>query len=90
MIIDQKKKSIDEGQCETNNRISLLVNIIKVFIKNFILYLKTRSDNLLQLKNEYELQNTSDLMNAVEVSDYEKELTKHKKVKINLEYILKL
>ena len=29
-------------------------------------------------------------MNAVEVSDYEKELTKHKFVKINLEYILEL
>ena len=85
-----RKKSIDEGQFETSNRISLLVNIIKVFIKNFILYLKTRSDNLLQLKNEYELQNTSDLMNAVEVSEYEKELTKHKKVEINLEYILEL
>ena len=29
-------------------------------------------------------------MNAVEVSEYERELTKHKLVKINLEYILKL
>ena len=29
-------------------------------------------------------------MNAVEVSEYEKDLTKHKKVKINLEYILDL
>jgi len=74
-----------------NNQIPLLVKIIKVFIKNFILYLKTRADNLLYLKNEYELQNnTSDIMNAVEVSDYEKELTRHKNVKLNLEYILEL
>ena len=85
-----RRKSVDEGQYETNNRISLLINIIKVFIKNFILYLKIKSDNLLQLKNEYELENTSDIMNAVEVSEYEKELTKHKNVKINLEYILEL
>ena len=83
-----RKRSIDETN---NNRISLLVNIIKVFIKNFILYLKTRSDNLLLLKNEYELQNnTSDIMNAVEVSDYERGLTRHKLVKLNLEYILEL
>ena len=74
-----------------NNQIPLLVKIIKVFIKNFILYLKTRADNLLYLKNEYELQNnTSDIMNAVEVSDYEKDLTRHKNVKLNLEYILDL
>ena len=85
-----KRKNTDEHY-DVNNRISLLVNIIKVFIKNFILYLKTRSDNLLRLKNEYDLQNdTSDIMNAVEVSEYERELTKHKLVKINLEYILKL
>ena len=87
-----KRKSIEEDYFENNNRISLLINIIKVFIKNFILYLKTRSDNLLQLKNEYELQteDASDIMNAVEVSEYERELTKHKIVKINLEYILEL
>ena len=86
-----RKRSIDETNNDRNNRISLLVNIIKVFIKNFILYLKTRSDNLLLLKNEYEQQyETSDIMNAVEVSDYERELTKHKSVKINLEYILEL
>ena len=85
-----KRRSIDDNY-GVNGRISLLVNIIKVFIKNFILYLKTRSDNLLLLKNEYELQNdTSDIMNAVEVSEYERELTKHKLVKINLEYLLKL
>ena len=86
-----RRKSIDENHFEVNNRISLLINIIKVFIKNFILYLKTKADSLLQLKNEYEQQNdTSDIMNAVEVSDYERELTRHKKVKINLEYILEL
>ena len=87
-----KRKSIEEDQFDYNNRITLLINIIKVFIKNFILYLKTRSDNLLQLKNEYELQNddASDIMNAVEVSEYERELTRHKNVKINLEYILDL
>ena len=86
-----KKRSYGEQNYEENNRIALLINIIKVFIKNFILYLKTRADNLLLLKNEYELQNdASDIMNAVEVSDYEKELTKHKFVKINLEYILEL
>ena len=86
-----RKKSIDEGHFEVNSRISLLINIIKVFIKNFILYLKTKADSLVQLKNEYELQNdTSDIMNAVEVSDYERELTRHKNVKINLEYILEL
>ena len=74
-----------------DSKIPLLVNIIKVFIKNFILYLKIRADNLLSLKNEYELQNeASDIMNAVEISDYEKQLTKHKEVKINLEYILDL
>ena len=37
------------------------------------------------MKNE-----TSDIMNVVEVSEYEKELTKHKPVKINLEYIFSL
>ena len=84
-----KKKSLDEPNL--NNRISLLVNIIKIFIKNFILYLKIRADNLLLLKKEFEQQNDlSDIMNAVEVSEYERELTKHKLVKINLEYILEL
>jgi hypothetical protein len=88
----QNKRSIGgEFNFGFNNQIPLLVKIIKVFIKNFILYLKTRADNLLNLKNEYELQNdTSDIMNAVEVSDYEKELTQHKNVKLNLEYILEL
>ena len=88
----QNKRSFGgEFSFGLNNQIPLLVKIIKVFIKNFILYLKTRADNLLNLKNEYELQNdTSDIMNAVEVSDYEKELTQHKKVKLNLEYILEL
>ena len=87
-----KKRSIGgDFSFGLNNQIPLLVKIIKVFIKNFILYLKTRADNLLSLKNEYELQNdTSDIMNAVEVSDYEKELTRHKNVKLNLEYILEL
>jgi len=69
-----RKKSIDELNFGLNNKIPLLVNIIKVFIKNFILYLKTRADSLLQLKNEFDYQNdTSDLMNAVELSEYEKE-----------------
>ena len=86
-----KRRSFEELNFGLNNKIPLLVNIIKVFIKNFILYLKTRADSLLQLKNEFELQNeVSDLMNAVEVSEYEKDLTKNKCVKINLEYILEL
>ena len=86
-----RKRSFDELNFGLNNKIPLLVNIIKVFIKNFILYLKTRADSLLQLKNEFEMQNdVSDLMNAVEVSEYEKELTKNKQVKINLEYIFEL
>ncbi len=69
----------------------MLLNIIKIFIKNFILYLKIRADNLIMLKNEFNLQNeTSDIMNAIEVSEYEKELTKHKLVKINLQYIFDL
>ena len=85
-----RRKSKDEN-FELNNRISLLVNIIKIFIKNFILYLKIRADNLLSLKNDFEQQNDiSDIMNAVEVSEYERELTKHKLVKINLQYILDL
>ena len=89
--IRSKRRSNGELNFVLNNKIPLLVSIIKVFIKNFILYLKTRSDSLLQLKNEFELQDeASDLMNAVEVSEYEKELTKNKCVKINLEYILEL
>ena len=76
---------------DLNNKIPLLVNIIKIFIKNFILYLKIRADTLLSLKNEFDAQNeTSDIMNAVEVSDYEKEITKHKNVKMNLEYFFQL
>ena len=93
MMDDNKSRRRSVGDLEfgLNNKIPLLVNIIKVFIKNFILYLKIRADSLLQLKNEFELQNdTSDLMNAVEVSEYEKELTKNKCVKINLEYIFEL
>ena len=85
-----RRKSICEN-ADINNTIPLLVNIIKIFIKNFILYLKTRGDNLLMLKNEFDIRNeTSDIMNAVEVSEYEKELTRHKSVKINLEYIFSL
>ena len=85
-----RKKSIIEEK-GINNQIPLLVNIIKIFIKNFILYLKTRADNLLMLKNEFNIQNeTSDIMNAVEVSEYEKELTRHNSVKLNLEYIFNL
>ena len=86
-----RRRSVGDLNFGLNNKIPLLVNIIKVFIKNFILYLKIRADSLLQLKNEFEQQNeVSDLMNAVEVSEYEKELTKNKCVKINLEYILEL
>ena len=87
----RKKSIIENNSSEISSRINLLVKIIKIFIKNFILYLKTRADNLLTLKNEFNLQNEqSDIMNAVEVSDYEQDLTKHKSVKINLEYILDL
>ena len=88
-----KKKSYvyENNNDDLNDKIPLLVNIIKIFIKNFILYLKTRSDNLIMLKNEFNIQNeTSDIMNAVEVSEYERELTRHKSVKINLEYIFEL
>ena len=87
-----KKKSYKENNDkDLNDKIPLLVNIIKIFIKNFILYLKTRSDNLLKLRNEFNIQNeTSDIMNAVEVSEYERELTRHKSVKLNLEYIFEL
>ena len=74
-----------------NNKIPLLVNMIKIFIKNFILYLKIKTDSVLNNKSENTTQNeSSDLMNAVELSEYEKELTKHQKVKINLEYIFGL
>ena len=87
-----KRKSLNgDNPTDIGGRINLLVKIIKIFIKNFILYLKTRADNLLTLKNEFNLQNeASDIMNAVEVSEYEKDLTKHKNVKLNLEYILDL
>ena len=85
-----KRRCIGESS-DLNNKIPLLVNIIKIFIKNFILYLKIRADSLLSLKSEFDAQNeTSDIMNAVEVSEYEKEITKHKSVKINLEYIFQL
>ena len=88
-----RKKSLFDNNYsyEMNSKINLLVKIIKIFIKNFILYLKTRADNLLMLKNEFNIQNeASDIKNCVEVSDYEKDLTNHKKVKLNLEYILNL
>ena len=88
-----KRKSLidNNSSIDLNNRITLLVKIIKIFIKNFILYLKTRADNLLMLQNEFNIQNeASDIINAVEVSEYEKELTKHKKMKINLEYLFEL
>ena len=64
----RKKSLYENNNCyEINSRINLLVKIIKIFIKNFILYLKTRSDNLLMLRNEFNIQNeTSDIMNAVE------------------------
>ena len=87
----RKKTLNDNCDSNLNEKITLLVNIIKIFIKNFILYLKTRADNLLMIKNEYNSQSeTSDIMNAVELSEYEKELTQHKLIKINLEYILNL
>ena len=91
--IKSRKKSINENNISSdmNSRINLLVKIIKIFLKNFILYLKTRADNLLSLKNEFNIQHeASDIMNAVEVSEYEKNLTKHQLVKLNLEYILDL
>ena len=85
-----KKKSEFENS-NLSDKITLLINIIKIFIKNFILYLKTRADNLLTIKNEFNNQGeASDIMNAVEVSEYEKELTKHKCIKLNLEYIFKI
>jgi len=91
-ILDCKtKKKFEFENSNLNDKITLLVNIIKIFIKNFILYLKTRADNLLMIKNEFNNQSeTSDIMNAVEVSEYEKELTKHKCIKLNLEYIFNL
>ena len=88
-----RKKSLFDNNYsyEVSSKINLLVKIIKIFIKNFILYLKTRADNLLMLINEFKMQNeSSDIKNCVEVSDYEKDLTDHKKVKLNLEYILDL
>ena len=93
IIHGSRKKSLFENNysIEISSRINLLVKIIKIFIKNFILYLKTRADNLLMLKNEFNIQNEgSDIKDCVEVSDYEKDLTNHKKVKLNLEYILDL
>ena len=87
----RKKSLFENDSSEVSSRINLLVKIIKIFIKNFILYLKTRADNLLTLKKEFNLQNeASDIINAVEVSDYEQDLTKNKSCKINLEYILDL
>ena len=35
-----------------NNKIPLLVNMIKIFIKNFILYLKIKTDSVLNNKSE--------------------------------------
>ena len=87
---EKKKKSLDENN-DLYTKIPLLVSIIKIFIKNFILYLKTRADNLLMLKKEYNLyKEASDIMNVVEVSEYERELTNHKLVKIDLQYIFDL
>ena len=43
------------------------------------------------LKKEYNLyKEASDIMNVVEVSEYERELTNHKLVKIDLQYIFDL
>ena len=90
-FFDFKLRKRTFGGDDLYNKIPLLVNIIKIFLKNFILYQKTRADNLIMLINEFKMQNeTSDIMNAVEVSEYEKELTKHKLVKINLQYIFDL
>ena len=90
-LFDKPKRRNYGDSSDLNNKIPLLVNIIKIFIKNFILYLKIRADSLLSLKNEFDAQNeTSDIMNVVEVSEYEKEITKHKSVKINLEYIFQI
>jgi len=91
-LIDCKtKKKFEFENSNLNDKITLLVNIIKIFIKNFILYLKTRADNLLMIKNQFNSQSeTSDIMNAVEVSEYERELTKHKCIKLNLEYVFNL
>ena len=90
-INNAKNANNNYNSQDTNSRINLLVKIIKIFLKNFILYLKTRADSLFNLQNEFGIQNEeSDIMNAVEVSEYEQDLTKHKKVKLNLEYILDL
>ena len=87
----KKNRRILVLNSDLNNKIPLLVNIIKIFIKNFILYLKTRADNLLMIKKEFDMQKeTSDIMNVVEVSEYEKQLSRHKSVKINLEFIFNL
>ena len=87
----RKRSLYENNSSDIGSRINLLVKIIKIFIKNFILYLKTRADNLLSLRNEFNIQNeASDIMNAVEVSEYEKDLTKHKNVKLSLEYIFDL
>ena len=90
--IRPKKRSLYNNlSSDISSRINLLVKIIKIFIKNFIMYLKARADNLLSLKNEFNMENeVSDIINAVEVSEYEKDLTKHKDVKLNLEYIFDL
>ena len=91
-ILESKtKKKFEFENSNLSDKITLLVNIIKIFIKNFILYLKTRADNILMIKSQFNNQSeASDIMNAVEVSEYEKELTKHKCIKLNLEYIFNL
>jgi CheY-like chemotaxis protein len=83
----KKKNTIEDVYL--NDKIPLLVNIIKIFIKNFILYLKIKTDSVLRDKKKLG-NDTSDIMSAVEPSEYEKELTKHQRVKINLEYVLDL
>ena len=56
--IRPKKRSLyDNISSDISSRINLLVKIIKIFIKNFIMYLKTRADNLLSLKNEFNMEN---------------------------------
>ena len=83
----KKKNTIEDVYL--NDKIPLLVNIIKIFIKNFILYLKIKTDSVLNHKKKHP-NDTSDIMSAVELSEYEKELTKNQRVKINLEYVLDL
>ena len=83
----QRKRTMVEN-VDLNNKIPLLVNIIKIFIKNFILYLKTKANNLLLLKNEFKIQSgVNSKLNEAEANEFEKALNKHKLVKINLEYI---